>query len=219
MSYASAAKLAPQSTERRTEGQLLSDITRSLAEADQVSGRTLERLGEQTEQLHRIQDHNANIENNLDQSEWLLRGLKRWGWARNLFNRDPKGRERQEQQGKASLIGDSKSEPASQRTAERLVRDDAVRRASLTGAGGSSASSASASGTKFAPDPRAKQEGDAREKAYDDIEKLLDGLSTKTHEISRTLDGHNKMLPDMADKVDRSQSRLSNQMRDMRKMT
>mmetsp|Transcript_102769 Transcript_102769/g.266190 ORF Transcript_102769/g.266190 Transcript_102769/m.266190 type:complete len:129 (-) Transcript_102769:519-905(-) len=122
MSYASAADTA-QSTDRRTEKELLTDIRKSLAGADEISNRTLETLNSQTEQLQRIQGHADGIEHNLDQSEFLLRGLKRWGWVRNIF-KGPRAnqqeklqqmQQRQQQQQSASwgLDAEGSSEPVS----------------------------------------------------------------------------------------------------------
>ena len=74
---------------KKTEKELLASTVRSLAEAEDTTDRVLTTLHGQTEQLHRIQADAEQINHNLDQSEWLLRSLKPWGWVRNIFRKDP----------------------------------------------------------------------------------------------------------------------------------
>mmetsp|Transcript_87455 Transcript_87455/g.192093 ORF Transcript_87455/g.192093 Transcript_87455/m.192093 type:complete len:228 (-) Transcript_87455:83-766(-) len=225
MSYASQIQSLPapsqtRTTGRKSEQELLQDITRSLAQADDVAGSTLTKLGEQTEQIQRIQEHNSNIESNLDQSEYLLKGLK--GFWSNWFGLKPKPRQ-DNPASQPSAQPSAASAPAAAATgaarvsattgasrgAERLLADDAVRRGS-----------SSSSGSRFAPQSRLQQQPpqDAREKAYDDIEKLLGGMAEKTKAISRTLDHHNQVLPKVANEVERNHIRMSKQNQEMKKL-
>ncbi|CAE8599240.1 unnamed protein product, partial [Polarella glacialis] len=89
MSYADRAAAQSRATDGRTEAELLASTVRSLAEADETSNRVLSTLDGQTEQLQRVQADASDIDYNLDQSEWLLRSLKPFGWVRNLFRKDP----------------------------------------------------------------------------------------------------------------------------------
>lgn len=196
---------------RTTEEEQLAKITKTLAQTDQIATGAMTKLNDQTEQLERIQLHSDGIEHNLDQSEWLLRGLKGWGKIRNLFSRSPKQPEQQDQPLKKQpqqqpLRGAAggQQQPAAAaaaattaqgRAAERLLADEAARRGS--GAGG----------LKFQPDPRVSE----KEKAYNQIDNMLDGLLQKTHEINRTLDQHNQMLPEIAERVDKTQERMHKQ--------
>merc|ERR1719346_658712 len=45
------------------------------------------------------------------------------------------------------------------------------------------------------------------DKAYNEIDHLLERLKQKTHLINRTLDQHNQMLPGINDEVSRNQER------------
>jgi len=82
-----------------------------------------------------------------------------------------------------------------------LLADDAARRrTSGEGAGGSSRPGA--------------QELD---KAYDDIDHMLEGLKEKSQVINRTLGQHNEMLPGITSKVERDQERLRKQQEQMKK--
>lgn len=241
MSYAKAADKAA-SADRRTESELLADISRSLAGADEISTQTLQTLNGQTEQLERIESTCDGIEHDLNQSDWLLRGMTGWrrfGWARKIFNKEPQtGKQQQQQQqqrqqapppaapsstrplpgagatsGAAGMAGNSGSSGSSgnkgpyqagqaqNRAAERLLADDAARRARQDN-------------FNFKPGTRVPE----TEKAYNDIENMLDGLAHKSLEISRTLDHHNQMLPGIAGKVDRSEERMAKQKETMRRL-
>merc|ERR1719272_925732 len=78
-----------RSRDGRTEMDLLRDTKRSLAEADTIANSTMGQLNSQTEQLEKVEADAAVIDHNLEQSEYLIRGLKPLGWIRNLFRKEP----------------------------------------------------------------------------------------------------------------------------------
>lgn len=207
MSYATAETL--RAPDKRTEAELLASTRRSLAQADNISTHTLGTLNEQTEQLRRIQADAEAIDSTLDQSEWLLRGLKPWGWVRNLFRKEPPpghpGHPGHGHTGPASGPASGPGRPgakagakpgpvAASRGAARLLADEAAR------AG-----------------PRPDQRSPEVDRAYDEIDHMLEGLKQKTQEINRTLVEHNQILPDIAESVSRDHDRIRKQQQEMRR--
>ena len=224
MSYGDKASALKKDT--RTEAELLASTVKSLAEADDTTDRVLTTLHGQTEQLHRIKADADAIHHNLDQSEWLLRSLKPWGWVRNIFRKDPSSTSSassasaasapapaaSSSEGKDSKV-DSKAPaqppqpagyPEGSRGAARLLADDAARRVARN-------STASAAAQQR-PDLR-----DPNEKAYEQIDNMLEGLLVKSQQINRTLGHHNELLPEIADSVDRDQARITKQKAEIKK--
>mmetsp|Transcript_55365 Transcript_55365/g.121525 ORF Transcript_55365/g.121525 Transcript_55365/m.121525 type:complete len:231 (-) Transcript_55365:56-748(-) len=228
MSYAQAAA---KSTDVRSEAELLASTRRSLAEADEISNRTLGTLNHQTEQLHRIQADTDAIDHNLDQSEWLIRGLRPFGWVRNLFKKEPLPASLHDKASPSSASASAGSKapsapsaasaggypgggpgrpaasggggyPVGGRGAARLLADEAARRPAQAAGGRSAELGVEAS----------------RERAYDEIDHMLEGLKHKSKEINRTLDHHNDMIPAIADNVSRDQERIRKQQQDLRKL-
>jgi len=197
MSYAVKA-------DNRTEAELLASTRRTLAEADEVSLRTLGTLHGQTEQLERIQDDTEAIRQNLDQSDKLLKRMRPFGWLRDIFRADVPPKQTfapsinaSSREAPAAAKGASSSAAAAQsRGAARLAADDTARRASRQ---------------------RPDQQGGELDQAYNDIDKMLDGLKHKSLEINRTLDHHNKMIPQIVDTVHREDERMQKQQREMKK--
>ena len=217
MSYGDKASALKK--DARTEAELLASTVKSLAEADDTTDRVLTTLHGQTEQLHRIKADADAIHHNLDQSEWLLRSLKPWGWVRNIFRKDPSSAPSASassapaasaSDGKDSKV-DSKAPAQSQpagypegsRGAARLLADDAARRA---------ARNSTAAAAQQRPDLR-----DPNEKAYEQIDNMLEGLLVKSQQINRTLGHHNELLPEIADSVDRDQARITKQKAEIKK--
>lgn len=200
-----------RSRDGRTEVDLLRDVQRSLGEADQIAGGTLDKLDSQTEQLEKIQVDAEIIDGNLDKSEYLLRGLKPWGWFRNLWRKDPEPavnvRARPSQGGYPSS---SSSEQPGARGAARLMADERARNDLKLGAG-----SQAGNATALRPDQQRNAEVD---KAYDDIDSMLDGLKEKSKVINKTLDQHNQMLPGIDASIGRNQERINKQQADMRRL-
>jgi hypothetical protein len=204
-----------RSKDGRTELELLRDTKRHLCDADYIAGNTMEQLDGQTEQLSRIQRDTDSIDANLDQSEFLLRGLKPFGWVRNLFRADPKpaavppGSTRRSSQGSGAPSGgypSSSSKPAPSSGAARLMADEQARREAKLGSG--------AQGGRGSE----QQKQAEVERAYDDIDNLLDGLKEKSKVINKTLDQHNQVLPGMESSITRQQERINKQQNDMRKI-
>jgi hypothetical protein len=218
-----------RSKDGRTEVDLLRETRRSLAEADILATSTMGTLDGQTEQIHRINADAEKIDANLDQSEYLLRGLKPFGWFRNLFRKEPQEQSVRPQleTGRRTSQGSSSGYPASStapppapvpvgggsRGAARLLEEEERRRSLKLGAGGTSVCQAT-SGANQRPDQQRNAEID---KAYDDIDNLLDGLKEKSKVINRTLDTHNKMLPELSETIARDQERINKQQRDIKK--
>lgn len=228
MSYGDKASALKKDT--RTEAELLASTVKSLAEADDTTDRVLTTLHGQTEQLHRIKADADAIHHNLDQSEWLLRSLKPWGWVRNIFRKDPSSVSSVSSAPSASasassapaLASDRKDSkvdskapaqpapapggyPEGSRGAARLLAEDAARRAARN-------STAAAAAQQQRPDLR-----DPNEKAYEQIDNMLEGLLVKSQQINRTLGHHNELLPEIADSVDRDQARITKQKAEIKK--
>jgi hypothetical protein len=228
MSYGDKASALKKDT--RTEAELLASTVKSLAEADDTTDRVLTTLHGQTEQLHRIKADADAIHHNLDQSEWLLRSLKPWGWVRNIFRKDPvsSAPSASASSAPAALASDGKDSkvdskapaqpappapapggyPEGSRGAARLLADDAARRAARN----STAAAAAQSQQQQRPDLR-----DPNEKAYEQIDNMLEGLLVKSQQINRTLGHHNELLPEIADSVDRDQARITKQKAEIKK--
>ena len=228
MSYGDKASALKKDT--RTEAELLASTVKSLAEADDTTDRVLTTLHGQTEQLHRIKADADAIHHNLDQSEWLLRSLKPWGWVRNIFRKDPvssasaSASSASASSAPAALASDGKDSkapaqpappapapggyPEGSRGAARLLADDAARRAARN----STAAAAAQSQQQQRPDLR-----DPNEKAYEQIDNMLEGLLVKSQQINRNLGHHNELLPEIADSVDRDQARITKQKAEIKK--
>eukprot|EP00438_Fugacium_kawagutii_P011523 Skav230131 [mRNA] locus=scaffold1301:36198:36818:+ [translate_table: standard] len=198
-------KAAALKKDQRTEAELLASTVRSLAEADETTNRVLTTLHGQTEQLHRIKADSDSINDNLNQSEWLLRSLKPMGWFRNIFRKDPViTSEKTSAPGPPSAPGGyAGGYPAeSSKGAARLMADDAARRASRN------STSASSAKTELQ---------DPNEKALDQIDHMLEGLRDKSLQINKTLSHHNEMLPEIGRSVERDQDRIKKQNEEIRK--
>eukprot|EP00450_Noctiluca_scintillans_P039732 CAMPEP_0194478678 /NCGR_PEP_ID=MMETSP0253-20130528/2046_1 /TAXON_ID=2966 /ORGANISM="Noctiluca scintillans" /LENGTH=197 /DNA_ID=CAMNT_0039317793 /DNA_START=58 /DNA_END=651 /DNA_ORIENTATION=+ len=192
MSYAAkaAGASAGASTEVKTEGELLRNIKGTLAETTDISKRTMTTLDHQDEQLSKIHNDAENIGHNLDQSEWLLRSLKPFGWVRNMWRKDrPEEISPRDNRDKASPIRGS-TNSAGGRGAQRLLADEARRTESA----------------------KSKSEHDAM---YDDIDNMLDELKVQSETINSTLEKHNKMLPTIADKLQTNQDKLQKQSKEI----
>lgn len=235
MSFGDQAATIAKSTDGRTEAELLASTVRSLVEADESSNRTLTALNEQTEQLHRINEDTHSIDSNLDKSEYLLRSLKKFGWVRNLFRKQPKNgpdakqaeaasssREAAASSGPQSKSSASSSgypssatspaaPSASGRGAARLLAQEDARRGSLQKQSADGRSAASTGG--YGSDRR----DPGIDKAYDQIDNILEGLKHKGAEINRTLGHHNELIPEITGNVQRSQDRMKKQQQDIKK--
>lgn len=205
---------AAHGADRRSEKDLLTDIQKSLAEADERSTATLGILNTQTEQLERIQGTNSHIDDGLGVSEWLIKGLQPWGWAKNWFSKGPDSNDNASVgaasastvSGAASSLSDPRNQyessrqsatEAQSRSAQRLLADEAARRGR-----------ASATAAPKGPVSSRMSETD---QAYDGIEKMLGTLAEKSKEIGRTLNQHNEVLPEIARDVDRNHDRVRRQ--------
>jgi len=230
MSFGDQAATVARSSDCRTEAELLASTVRSLAQADESSNRVLTTLNEQTEQLHNIQDDTRSIDSNLDKSEYLLRSLKRFGWVRNLFRKQPK-----------SCV-DAKQAEVPSSTREAAASSGSVSQSSASSSGypsGANAAAAPSGGGRGAArllaqddarrGPQQKQSADGRsaggygsrdpgiDKAYDQIDNILEGLKHKGAEINRTLNHHNEIVPEITNSVQRSQDRMKKQQQDIQK--
>lgn len=211
----------PRSRNGRTEGELLQSTMKSLAEATEISTRTLGTLNQQTEQIERIKADAEAIDSNLDQSEYLLRSLKKWGWVKTMFSRDPGSKQKHigcrdapavapgpaekgaPAAGKAAGSAPKAPEVPESRGAARLSEAQAMRK-------GTSASTQRGVGAE-----KAQSQND---KAYDDIEKMLVGLKEQSKEMGRTIKTHNEILPEVAESVNKDQDRLRQQQKTMREL-
>ena len=220
MSYGDKASSLKDS---RTEAELLASTVKSLAQAEDTTDRVLTTLHGQTEQLERIKADADAINHNLDQSEWLLRSLKPWGWVRNIFRKDPiQARPdpptSSAKAGYPSAAGAPSASGASgaavgtagdgRRGAARLLADDAARRAARNSSAGVQVQQQT---------QRCQLDRDPTEKAYDQIDNMLEGLLVKSQQINRTLGHHNEMLPEIAESVERDQARLTKQKAEIKK--
>jgi len=231
MSFGDQASTIAKSTDGRTEAELLASTVRSLVEADESSNRTLTALNEQTEQLHRINEDTHSIDSNLDKSEYLLRSLKRFGWVRNLFRKQPKSspdakeaeapastreaaasssRSSASSSGYPSSANTLAAPSASSRGAARLLAQEDARRGSQkpSADGRSAASTGGYSSDRKDP---------AIDKAYDQIDNILEGLKHKGAQINRTLGHHNELIPEITTNVQRSEDRMKEQQKDIKK--
>ena len=210
MSYGDKASSLKDS---RTEAELLASTVKSLAQAEDTTDRVLTTLHGQTEQLERIKADADAINHNLDQSEWLLRSLKPWGWVRNIFRKDPIQARPDPPTSSASAAGYPSGAAVGtagdgSRGAARLLADDAARRA---------ARNSSAGVQQQQQTQRCQLDRDPTEKAYDQIDNMLEGLLVKSQQINRTLGHHNEMLPEIAESVERDQARLTKQKAEIKK--
>lgn len=199
---------AEMETLQKREAQLLASTVKSLAEADQISTHTLSALNAQTEQLKRIQAETEAIDQNLNQSEYYLRGLKPWGWVKNLFRKEPPAAPERAPAGPSSSSSGrpasaGSSAPAS-KGAARLLANEARRKQEAR------AEAAATGGSK-------RGEQDAVDRAFDQIDGMLDGLKVKSSEINRTLQQHNEMLPEITQSVDKNQERINKQQAELKK--
>ncbi|CAJ1377688.1 unnamed protein product [Effrenium voratum] len=96
--------------------------------------------------------------------------------------------------------------PEGSRGAARLMAEEAARRASRTSA------SSSAAGAK-----RPDQRDPHIDKAYDQIDNMLEGLLTKSQQIKHTLGHHNEIIPEIAESVERDQARMEKQKAEMKR--
>lgn len=195
-----------RSTAGHTEAELLASTRRILAETDDISNRTLNTLNEQSEQLRRVQADSDAISSNLDQSEWLLRGLKPWGWVRNMFKEKPTQKRASAAATPAHFTPAPRagsdaalqaSLPAGGKAAERLIADEARR--------GSRASA----GTR--PDKASDTD-----RAYEEIGNMLEGLKHKSSVINKTLAEHNRIIPNISEGITRDHDRIQKQNKDMK---
>lgn len=192
-----------RSKEGRTEKELLQNTLKTLTETDEISTKTLDTLGHQDEQIQRIKEDTTAIDHNLDQSEKLLKVLGPFGWVRAIFSKDkgPAG-------GRGGAAGSqgypsqgSQDSSRVARGAARLQQDAAARQA--------------AAAPKAAAKPVSKE--DEIDKMYDQMDGILDGLKSKSHEINRTLERHNEQLPEITSAITRQQDRIDKQSKDMQK--
>eukprot|EP00747_Dinoflagellata_sp_TGD_P184373 gnl/TRDRNA2_/TRDRNA2_39934_c0_seq1.p1 gnl/TRDRNA2_/TRDRNA2_39934_c0~~gnl/TRDRNA2_/TRDRNA2_39934_c0_seq1.p1 ORF type:complete len:230 (-),score=49.31 gnl/TRDRNA2_/TRDRNA2_39934_c0_seq1:73-762(-) len=228
MSYSQAAQgrgsnnqAKVQAVQNKSEVDLLKSCHRELAQADEISTRTCERLNSQTEQLKRIHNDTEVINGNLDQSEHLLRGLGRWGWFKNLFHSEPEAKNlapasssggypasASSQPKAAAAAAPSQAASGAERARARLLAEEAARNPS-----GSAARPAPAAGANA----QANGEDPEAERLYDDMENMLAGLKVKTQAINQTLDVHNQMLPEIESNMTRAQDRIKKQSAQMAK--
>mmetsp|Transcript_97631 Transcript_97631/g.188275 ORF Transcript_97631/g.188275 Transcript_97631/m.188275 type:complete len:228 (+) Transcript_97631:54-737(+) len=183
--------------DNRTEAEMLASARRSLAEAQAVSNRTLGTLNEQTEQLHRITAGAEDVSNNLEKSEFLLQSLKPLGWVKNIFKKDPvpcRGQVVTSNLPSTSAAPSAPSAP-SKAVARMQQVDERTRQAQKNGS----------------------SRPDQVDKAYDELEHMLDGLKHSTLEINRTLDQHNEMVPRIERTVESNQERVKKQEQELRK--
>lgn len=196
MSYAVKA-------DRRTEAELLASTRKTLAEADEISTRTLGTLNGQTQQLERIQDDTEAISQNLDQSDRLLKSMKPFGWLRDMFRSDaPRGHKSSSASAPSAPAKASSGSAAAcsgSQGANRLLADEAARQSSRA--------------SKQRPD----KQGSDMDQAYDEIDQMLDSLKHKSVQMNHTLDHHNKMIPQIVDSVHREDERMQKQQREMKK--
>eukprot|EP00933_Yihiella_yeosuensis_P034842 TRINITY_DN28328_c0_g1_i1.p1 TRINITY_DN28328_c0_g1~~TRINITY_DN28328_c0_g1_i1.p1 ORF type:complete len:234 (+),score=55.77 TRINITY_DN28328_c0_g1_i1:49-750(+) len=231
MSYASQATTTARSTDGRTEAELLQSTVRSLAEATDTSDRVLTTLNGQTEQLHKIKEDSDAIDHNLEQTQKLLNFLKPMGWVKGLFG----GR-------RSSASASGGGYPASGSGRGSGGYAGASSAASSSGGGYAGAAVGTTTGRGAArllaaenarkgvdqnsgPAGRGAGRGQSLckqdpgiERAYDQIDSLLDGLKERGHVINQTLDHHNKMLPDLASSADRQQEKIKKQTAEMARL-
>jgi len=197
-----------RSRDGRTEMDLLRDTKRSLAEADTIANSTMGQLNSQTEQLEKVEADAAVIDHNLEQSEYLIRGLKPLGWIRNLFRKEPPPTALPQAAGRQ---GYPESSSSGGKGAQRLMAEDDARRKDLK----LGAQAGKSQGLRPDQQPSKNSEAD---KIYDDIDSMLDGLKEKSKVINRTLDTHNKMLPGIEQSIDRGKDRINKQQDEMKRI-
>mmetsp|Transcript_29535 Transcript_29535/g.68115 ORF Transcript_29535/g.68115 Transcript_29535/m.68115 type:complete len:249 (+) Transcript_29535:51-797(+) len=217
MTVTTQDRAAEKQSQQTTVG-LLKDIRKSVAETDEISTRTLETVQSQTEQIDRIKRDQEDIEHNLDTSAYLLRGMRRWGWVQNLFGGPP-----QPKAGATSSAAPPRPSPVQSsgskvdtappaglskptfRPADRLLAEEEKRKQDP---------SAASNGQPLRPDQRDAEE----EKLLHEIGNSLDGLKAKAQETNRTLDYHNKVLPEIGDRMEVSKDRMRIQNDEMKKL-
>mmetsp|Transcript_65264 Transcript_65264/g.151445 ORF Transcript_65264/g.151445 Transcript_65264/m.151445 type:complete len:185 (+) Transcript_65264:69-623(+) len=176
-------------TDYRTEAELLNRTRRTLAQAEEISTQTLGALHSQTEQLQRIQADADAVGHKLDQSERLIQSMKPFGWLRDMFRSDPPRRN--------SKLGASAGAPSA--GAARLAADEIARRNSNSSNQG------------------AERQASEVDRAYSELDQMLESLKHKGKEINRTLDQHNQMLPQIAETVHRDDERMQKQRKELAK--
>jgi len=138
--------------------------------------------------------------------------------VRNLFRKEPKEQLRPQPEGRRNSQGSAggytggPAPPAPvpvARGAQRLLEDEERRKNLKLGSSGQAGSASSQR-----PDLSRKAEVD---RAYDDIDNLLEGLKEKGKVINRTLDQHNQMLPNLSESIARDQDRISKQQQEIKK--
>lgn len=196
----------------------LKETVRTLAETEQIADATGAKLHEQTEQMHRIQSDADDTIHNLNQSEYLLRGMKSTvGWFKNMFRSPPAPPPKTNSGGYVSdQASGSGSAGLSRGAAAASARASAAK-----GTGGypgaapsTSSGTTSTSSTKLAEGkPTYKEEED---KALDTIENMLAGLKDRSLGISQTLEHQDKLLDGIQDTTSRAQDKQRKVTKDLK---
>eukprot|EP00927_Polykrikos_kofoidii_P063087 TRINITY_DN57905_c0_g1_i1.p1 TRINITY_DN57905_c0_g1~~TRINITY_DN57905_c0_g1_i1.p1 ORF type:complete len:243 (+),score=57.01 TRINITY_DN57905_c0_g1_i1:56-784(+) len=205
----------------------LNSARKAIAESDQITDRTLVVLDGQTQQLMRIEDDCQSIQSNLSTSKRLLKGLKPFGWLKGIFRKSEPPKAQFSQSSTllhASSIASSASNgyPAASaaassgspngvptqgggRGAARLIAQENERRKIQAEASKASSSR---------PDMH-KTEVD---EAFDDMDRMLEGLKHKTKAIGAVIEDHNKVIPEIGKAMARDQQEMKDQRKTMAKI-
>lgn len=201
---------------RETEADLLKQTLGHLHQADEVSDRTCVQLNQQTEQIRRIQADAEQIDHNLDQSAWLLKGLKPFGWVKGLFGGQPSPPPAPAAVRGYPAAGAAPSGgAAAPLTGADRIKADAARRATAQAGPGAQfggqmiAASTSAAGARKSAPAQASE----TDQLYDQIEDVLGNLKQKSLDINHTLGHHNEMLDKLEPSIDGCGSRVDEQRR------
>jgi methyl-accepting chemotaxis protein len=195
MSWQSAAST------RTTEEEILRtlrSINQSASETDKISAATAEVLNAQGEQIDNIARNANKIEENLNTSERLIRGLKSWGGRiANTFTSGPeKNSEPLSSSKYPSYLPKEALEPSGQ-SMQKDSPEDSV------------AISANSKRSEFDLEV---------DKQLDHISNVLGGIHARSLEISDSIARQVKTVESVDRSIDRSNDRMRKQHDDIRKL-
>ncbi|PFH36204.1 hypothetical protein BESB_043960 [Besnoitia besnoiti] len=213
---------APRDTRdrvRELESECLSSLQSSLrvvAGTNEVSQRTAVQLDAQSEQLRGIKETTEEIHENLQTSDYLLKGMKTWwGSFTQLFTSPPAARERSAGAA-ADRAARSKAPEAEAPEAKPPAFDS---RRGWTGADGNEAD-AHARQQRLAQIQRARTDDfDARmEGGLEKLSVMLEELHGRAVQMNSALQEQNDLLDEINQNVDSNQQALEKQRRTMQKI-
>lgn len=190
---------------RNVDQEMLSSLRRTLrtaVETDEISQRTAEVLESQDEQINSIKDNSEKIEQNLDTSEWLLRGLQ--SWTGRLVN---------------AVVGPPVHKPTQQRPTQSFERPPntsidnrlpeqykAAHQASMT---------TKTNTTSRSSQPIPSTVDEECDQHLDNIYGVLTGIKARSLEINKTIERQTDTVQQVNSTAERSYERLAKQRSDL----